>query len=75
MGPAVRPLGQAAPDGRLRRAFALLAATWIAIVAGNICKFIFVEIHPLVDWSDSWWVNLPFLATFGPERYRPDPSA
>src|ERR1700719_572194 len=53
---AVRPA-----DSRLRRAFVLLAMTWVAIVAGNICKFIFVEIHPLVDWSACWWVNLPFL--------------
>jgi diguanylate cyclase (GGDEF)-like protein/PAS domain S-box-containing protein len=52
------------PDRRLRRAFALLAATWTAVVIGNICKFIFVLRYPHVDWSDSWWVNLPFLATY-----------
>ncbi|HWZ57718.1 MAG TPA: EAL domain-containing protein [Gemmatimonadaceae bacterium] len=48
-------------DPRLRRAFVLLSATWIALFAGNVCKFIFVQLYPLVDWSASWFVNLPFL--------------
>src|SRR3984957_18525866 len=51
-------------DRRLRRAFLLLAATWVAVIVGNICKFTFVEGHPTVDWSDSLWVNLPFLVSY-----------
>jgi diguanylate cyclase (GGDEF)-like protein/PAS domain S-box-containing protein len=54
----------APPERRLRRGFALLAATWTAVIVGNICKFVFVVRFPHVDWSDSWWVNMPFLVTY-----------
>jgi diguanylate cyclase (GGDEF)-like protein/PAS domain S-box-containing protein len=51
-------------DRRLRRALALLALTWVMLLLGNACKFVFVQIHPRVDWSAAWWVNLPFLAAY-----------
>src|SRR5271155_1942841 len=42
---ALRPV-----DRRMSRAFALLAATWLMLFVGNVCKFVFVQLHPLIDW-------------------------
>jgi|GEM_PF-133031 len=51
-------------DQRLWRALRWIAIGWLAILVGNIARYIFTQALRLGDWQTSWWVNAPFLMSY-----------